>query len=248
MYPRSDSKGMMAICGYFRFSSSGSRPAFMADTISAPSVGSPLTRQAPSSCVEARLIAQKPHAEAHGEMLALGFGLRDPFVEDLARGVVPGPRQLEGTGPVVDDLHRHLVFRQGPRLVGADHRCAPQRLDGGQFPQDRVSRRHALHPDGQRDGQHDGQALGDGGHGGGHDGHEHLLDRLPDGDPDGEEDRRSPPARTDRSGWKNGQIFPAAAPGPPRLPGSRGRCRPAPSSRPSRRRRPCHVRSRRRSP
>ena len=221
----------MPICGYLCLSSS-----VLQSRLQGRHDQRPLRRVAvdppdPLVLVKTRLVAQKPHAEAHGEMLALGFRFRDPVVEDLPPRLVAGPRQLEVPRPVEDDLDRHLVFREGPRLVRADDRRAPQGLDGRQFPQDRVACRHALHPDGQCDGQHDGQALGDRRHGCRHDGHEHLPDGLADRDADREESRGCRQhVQTDPVG-KTGEFFLQGRPGRLRLPdlvGDAAQHRPGP--------------------
>src|SRR5690625_4667360 len=55
---------------------------------------------------------------------------------------------------------RHLVARQGPRLVGTDDRGGAQGLDGWQAAHHGIACRHPLHADRQGDGDDCRQALG----------------------------------------------------------------------------------------
>ena len=49
--------------------------------------------------------------------------------------------------------HAHAVLRQGPGLVGADHRRRAERLDRGQVPDQHVPLRHALTRQHERQGE-----------------------------------------------------------------------------------------------
>ena len=80
-------------------------------------------------------------------------------------GLVARPRRSARTGrhPHLDD--RHLVAGQRSRLVRADERGRPERLDRLEMADERVARRHALRADRQRQGHGRQQPFGDDGDG-----------------------------------------------------------------------------------
>ena len=87
-----------------------------------------------------------------------------------------GDAEPLAAGPRLD--HGHLVLRQRAGLVRADHRGAAQRLDGGEFADQRMVLDHPLHPQGEADGHDRRQAFGNGGDGEAHRGHEQIDDVL----------------------------------------------------------------------
>ena len=82
--------------------------------------------------------------------------------EEPPLGRPAGPLHLERPGRCPERQHGHLVAGQGTGLVGADHRGGAERLHGRQLADDGVTRRHALHPDGECDGDDGRQSLRDG--------------------------------------------------------------------------------------
>ncbi len=77
-----------------------------------------------------------------------------------------------------DATNGHLVHRQRPGLVGADHGRAPEGLDGGELLHDGPLTGHAVQPEGERDGHHHREALRNGRHREGHGLHRHLRERI----------------------------------------------------------------------
>ncbi len=88
-----------------------------------------------------------------------------------------------------DLLDRHLVLRQRPGLVRADHRRRPERLDRGQLLHDRPLLRHPLHAERQHHRQHGRQPLRHRGHRQRHPDEQHRDEIRRRPDVGGEQDR-----------------------------------------------------------
>ena len=81
-----------------------------------------------------------------------------------------------------DFLHRHLVFRKGAGLVGANDRGAAEGFDRREFADDCLTSGHAGDADCEADGHGGRQALRDGPHRECDGGHEHVGWLRPAGD------------------------------------------------------------------
>mmetsp|Transcript_48361 Transcript_48361/g.114674 ORF Transcript_48361/g.114674 Transcript_48361/m.114674 type:complete len:609 (-) Transcript_48361:764-2590(-) len=116
-----------------------------------------------------------------------------PVEEDVAAGLVRDALHvqlqlgLDSVGEGVDLLDAHLVRRQRPRLVRADHRAAPQRLHRRQVPDEGVALGHAAGAEGEAGGDDCREALRDGG--------DRQRDRLLEVEDAPEEEAPPPPVR-----------------------------------------------------
>ena len=124
--------------GEFSFEIGRHRPALAAATTSAPSVGSPTMRQVrlpassplTSSCASLHRSAPRSRSEVAASLA--GSKREVASVELALRACNPSPiREIVPPGP--PSHHGHLILGQRARLVGADHRGAAERLDGGQL-------------------------------------------------------------------------------------------------------------------
>jgi hypothetical protein len=86
-----------------------------------------------------------------------------PARAELALGPVAASRHLHLARGGDDPDDRHLVPGQRPRLVRADRRGRPERLDRGELLHDRLLLRQLLGSESKDDGQHGRQPLGHGG-------------------------------------------------------------------------------------
>ena len=91
----------------------------------------------------------------------LGRLHRDAVAEEFALGLVAAAGHPERLAGNPDAANRHLVGGERAGLVAADHRDAPQRLDGREPADECVSSRHPLRGERERDRHHGGQRLRD---------------------------------------------------------------------------------------
>ncbi len=125
--------------------------------------------------VEKGLVAKKADSKAHKQLLPLLLFCDNPFVKDLALRIITASGQVEDMLAVIDDFHRHFVFREGACLVRADDRRAPECFHGRKLSNDGVSPCHSLDADGKSDGQYNRQTFRYGGDSGSHHCGEHSF-------------------------------------------------------------------------
>ena len=134
-----------------------------------------IARHAPFAIfvVEPRVVAEHPATQDvrrignSGRIVALVGG-------QSAFGRIAGAADSQRVGGGEDMSHRHFVAGEGARLVGADDGGGTERLYGGQLPDDRLSRGHALHADRERDRNHGGQPFRDRARSNRHDGNKRV--------------------------------------------------------------------------
>ena len=154
-------------------------PPFAESVRSAPSVGSPCTRQPSLGLLERRVVAEGDGREQIAQRPVGGVDALVDRVEDRAAGVVAGAGHLVARAARVDHAYGHLVLRERAGLVGADDGRGAERLDRGELAHDGAALGHALHAEGERDRRDGREPLGDGGDREAHGLEEELVPRPP---------------------------------------------------------------------
>ena len=115
---------------------------------------------------------------------------RPPVDAQLALGPVAAAGDVDLARAGHDLLDGHLVLRQRPGLVRANHRRGAERLHRRQPLHDRSLPRHPLHAEGEHHREHRGQPLRDRGDGERDPDEQHRDDVGGSADVGGEQDRR----------------------------------------------------------
>ena len=111
--------------------------------------------------VESRVVREAAASDDEADLAeeSGGVGERVPVDEQLALGAVAVAGDVHLTRAGRDLLDRHLVLRQRPCLVRADHRRRTERLHRREALDDRPAPGHPLHPEREDDRQDGGQPL-----------------------------------------------------------------------------------------
>ena len=97
--------------------------------------------------IQTRIVAQRSSHQHRPEVIRAGFVRR---AEACPRRIVANPGYLNASACHPHIAHGHLVLRQRPALVSADHGCRAECFDNRQFLHQHPARRQTLHSHGQR--------------------------------------------------------------------------------------------------